>query len=75
MRLRTVLVLAAVGLIVLAGGVFFVVRALTGNLPNAFKTEGCSVTTSSGAVDLTTEQMAQAFLAADEYFARATSGL
>jgi hypothetical protein len=54
------LVLAAVGLVVLAGGVFFVVRALTGNLPNAFKTEGCSVTTSSGAVDLTTEQMANA---------------
>jgi hypothetical protein len=54
------LIIAAVGLVVLAGGVFFAVRAMIGQLPNAFKTAGCSVTTTSGAVDLTTEQMANA---------------
>jgi hypothetical protein len=59
-RLRTTLICVVVGLVVLAAGVFFVVRQLGGQLPNAFRTEGCSARTGSGTVDLSTEQMANA---------------
>jgi hypothetical protein len=59
-RLRTKVICAVVGLLVLAGGVVFVIFRLRAQIPGAFRTEGCAVRTASGVVDLSTEQMANA---------------
>ncbi len=59
MRLRTIVILSAVGLIVLAGVVVVVIVRL-GGVPAALRGEGCAVKNGSAAVDLSTEQMANA---------------
>jgi len=59
-RVRTILIIAVVGLVILAGGVYLVVRQFGTQLPNAFRTQDCTAKTASGAVVLETDQMANA---------------